>query len=66
LAGRLKQELISKHGIRPKMRHQYHELEVLVNGRSVFCYSTAERIPTVPGLLQAVENASNSQKEPNG
>ena len=55
MAGGLKQELIAKHGIHPTMRHQYHELEVLVNGRSVFCYSTAKRIPTVQTIMELVE-----------
>ena len=40
------------------MRHQYHELEVLVNGRSVFCYTKAPSIPTVESLLQFVEEAA--------
>jgi hypothetical protein len=42
------------------MHHQYHELEVLVNGRSVFCYTRAPRIPTVEGLLALVEEAMNA------
>lgn len=42
------------------MHHQYHELEVLVNGRSVFTYSTAKRIPTVQSLLQIVEEAADA------
>jgi len=60
LAGSLKRELIAKYGIRPKMRHEYHELEVLVDGRSVFCYSTAQRIPTVESLLAAVVGSQAS------
>jgi hypothetical protein len=54
LAGRLKRELKTKYGIRPKMKHAYHELEVLVDGRSVYCYSKAHRIPTLEGLLAAI------------
>jgi hypothetical protein len=57
LAGSLKRELESKYGIRPKMRHKYHELEILVNGRSVFRYSEAQRIPTVDNLLASIEDA---------
>jgi hypothetical protein len=55
LAGSLKRELTSKYGIHPKVRHAYGELEVLVNGRSVFCYSRAKHTPTVKGLLALVE-----------
>jgi len=54
LAGSLKRELKSKYGIKPKMKHAYHELEVLVDGRSVFCYSKAQRIPTVEGMIEAI------------
>jgi hypothetical protein len=59
LAGGLKRELIAKHGIRPEVHHQLHELEVLVNGRSVFSYRRAQRIPTVESLLALVEEAAN-------
>jgi len=38
------------------MRHAYHELEVLVDGRSVFAYSRAQRIPTVGSLLALIED----------
>jgi hypothetical protein len=55
LAGSLKLELESKYGIRPKIRHAYHELEVIVDGRSVFAYSRAQRIPTVESLMHLVE-----------
>jgi hypothetical protein len=54
LAGSLKRELKTKYGITPKVRHAYHELEVLVDGRSVFCYSTAQRMPTVKGIIEAI------------
>ena len=54
MAGSLKRELKSKYGIKPKMKHAYHELEVLVDGRSVFCYSKAQRIPTVEGMIEAI------------
>jgi len=40
------------------MRHAYHELEVLVDGRSIFAYSRAQRIPTAESLLELVETAA--------
>jgi len=43
------------------MRHQFHELEVLVNGRSVFCYSQAQRIPTVASLVEVVDEALRAE-----
>ena len=58
MAGSLKRELISRYGIHPKMKHAYHELEVLVDGRSVYCYSTAHTIPTLEGLLAAIGHES--------
>ena len=61
MAGGLKQQLKAKYGIRPKMRHQFHELEVLVNGRSVFCYSQAQRIPTVASLVEVVDEALRAE-----
>ncbi len=54
MAGSLKRELKTRYGIRPKMKHAYHELEVLVDGRSVYCYSKAHTIPTLEGLLAAI------------
>jgi hypothetical protein len=54
LAGSLKRELKARYGIEPKMKHAYHELEVLVDGRSVFCYTKAQRIPTVAGIIEAI------------
>jgi len=54
LAGSLKRELESEYGIKPKVRHAYHELEVLVDGRSVYCYTKAQRIPTVAGIIEAI------------
>jgi len=54
LAGSLKRELKSKYGIKPKMKYAYHELEVLVDGRSTYRYSTADTIPTLKGLLEAI------------
>ena len=36
------------------MKHAYHELEILVDGRSVFCYTKAQRIPTVAGMIEAI------------
>ena len=46
--------LKTRYGIEPKMKHAYHELEVLVDGRSVFCYTKAQRIPTVEGIIEAI------------
>ena len=54
MAGSLKRELKTKYGITPKMKHAYHELEVLVDGQSVFCYTRAQRIPTVEGIIEAI------------
>ena len=61
MAGGLKHELKDKYGIRPKVRHQYHELEVIVNGQSVFSYLRERKIPTVESLLQVVEDAAAAQ-----
>jgi hypothetical protein len=61
LAGGLKQELIAKYGIEPEVAHAYRELEVIVNGKSVFSYSSAEEIPTVARLLKLVENATTAE-----
>jgi hypothetical protein len=57
LAGSLKRELQSKYGIDPKVRHAYGELEVLVNGRSIFAYSREHRMPTVESLLSLIEDS---------
>lgn len=57
MAGSLKRELESKYGISPKVSHAYGELEVLVNGGSVFSYKETHRIPTVEDLLELVEAA---------
>ena len=54
MAGSLKRELKTKYGITPKMKHAYHELEVLVDGKSVFCYTRAQKIPTVEGIIEAI------------
>ena len=54
MAGSLKRELISKYGIHPKMKFAYHELEIFVDGRSVFCYSRAEQVPTVHNMMAAI------------
>jgi len=43
------------------MRHAYHELEVLVDGRSIFAYSRAQRIPTAEGLLALIEDYRESE-----
>ena len=58
MAGGLKRELESKHGIKPKVKHAYHELEILVNDHSVFCYTRKPQIPTVEELLALVEEAA--------
>jgi len=57
LAGSLKRELIRKYGIHPKMKFAYHELEIVVDGRSVFSYSRAEQIPTVDNMMSAIESS---------
>jgi hypothetical protein len=57
LAGSLKRELESKYGIQPKVGHAYGELEVLVNGRSVFSYKREGRTLSVNELLDLVESA---------
>jgi hypothetical protein len=61
LAGSLKRELNSKYGIRPKIHFAHGELEVLVNGQSVFAYSRDHRTPTVEGLLQLIEEATQGK-----
>jgi hypothetical protein len=58
LAGGLKRELEAKYSIKPKVRHAHHELEILVNDRSVFCYTRKPQIPTVGELLGLVEDAA--------
>jgi hypothetical protein len=58
LAGSLKRELESKYGIQPKVSHAYGELEVLVNGHSVFSYKREDRTPSVNELLALVESAA--------
>lgn len=60
MAGGLKQELIAKHGVEPKVTHAYHELEVIVDGETVYSYSRAEEIPTVAGLMKLVENKTRT------
>ena len=61
MAGSLKRELIRKYGIHPKMKFAYHELEILVDGRSVFCYSSAEQIPTVDSMMAAIDSSRAAQ-----
>lgn len=61
MAGSLKRELIRKYGIHPKMKFAYHELEILVDGRSVFCYSRSEQIPTVDNMMAAIESSLAAQ-----
>jgi hypothetical protein len=60
LAGSLKRELIAKYSIQPKMKFAYHELEIFVDGRSVFSYSRAEQIPTVENMMAAIENSQTA------
>lgn len=61
MAGGLKRKLKAKYGMRPKMRHAYHQLEVLVDGKSVFSYHTARGIPTVESLLATVEASQQGE-----
>ena len=61
MAGSLKRELNSKYGISPKVRFAHGELEVIVNGQSVFAYSRDHRTPTVEGLLKLIEEASQGK-----
>ena len=62
MAGGLKRELKKKYGIRPEVRHAYHELEVIVNGQSVFSYLRERKIPTIDNLLVLVENAAAAEQ----
>jgi len=39
------------------MRFAYHELEIFVDGRSVFCYSRAEKVPSVENMMAAIEGS---------
>jgi len=55
LAGSLKRELQSR-GIKPKVRHAMSELEVIVDGRSVFSYKRSGRKPLVSELLDLIQN----------
>lgn len=58
MAGGLKRELKERYGIRPKVRHAYHELEVIVNGQSVFSYQRERRIPTIESLTDLIRGAA--------
>jgi len=58
LAGSLKRELEAKYGIQPKVSHAYGDLEVMVNGRSVFSHKREGRTPSVNELLVLVESAA--------
>jgi hypothetical protein len=58
LAGSLKRELKSKYGVQPKMTFAHGELEVLVNGSSVFSYKRIHEMPTLEGLMETIEAAS--------
>ena len=62
MAGGLKRELKEKYGVSPRVRHQYHELEVIVNGQSVFSYLREKRLPAIEGLLELVENAAAAKE----
>jgi len=61
LAGSLKRHLNAKYGIHPKVRYAHGDLEVLVNGRSIFAYSRAGRLPTPEGLLAMIEDATQAK-----
>lgn len=54
MAGSLKRELQSKHGITPKMKHAKGEIEIFVDGKSVYSYKKAQRIPTVEVMIAAM------------
>jgi hypothetical protein len=43
------------------MRFAYHELEIFLDGRSVFSYSRADRIPTVENMMAAIESPQPAQ-----
>jgi hypothetical protein len=43
------------------MKFAYHELEIFVDGRSVFAYSRAEQIPTVQNMMEAIEGAQSAK-----
>ena len=58
MAGGLKRELKEKHGIRPKVRHAYRELEVIVNGQRIFSYQRKRRIPTIESLTDLIRGAA--------
>jgi len=58
LAGGLKRELKERYGIRPKVRHAYHELEVIVNGQRIFSYQRKRRIPTIESLTDLIRGAA--------
>jgi hypothetical protein len=40
------------------VRHAYGELEVLVDGHSVFSYKRDHRIPTIENLLALITDAA--------
>jgi hypothetical protein len=58
LAGSLKRELESKYGIQPKMKFAHGELEILVNGSSVFSFKQVHQMPSLGGLLEMIKAAS--------
>jgi len=58
LAGGLKRELKERYGIRPKVRHAYRELEVIVNGQRIFSYQRKRRIPTIESLTDLIRGAA--------
>jgi hypothetical protein len=58
LAGSLKRELESKYGIQPKMKFAHGELEILVNGSSVFSFKQAHKMPSLEALIATIEAAS--------
>ena len=40
------------------MKFAYRELEIFVEGRSVFSYTRAEQVPTLENMMAAIESAS--------
>jgi hypothetical protein len=60
LAGSLKRELEDKYGIQPNVKFAHGELEVLVNGASVFSYKQAHSMPTLDELMAMMEQAATA------
>ena len=62
MAGSLKRELKSKHDIEPRVSFAHGELEVIVNGKSVFSYVREQKTPTVEDLLKLVEDEAITEQ----